>query len=257
MMKIAIIGAGKMGSWLAKELSQDNEIAVYDIDDLKAKECPGRTLYDLEELMEFAPQLLINVVSLRNTIAAFESAVPHIPKDCIICDMASVKHGIADYYSKCGFRFASVHPMFGPTFADMDILKKENAVVIKESDEEGAAFLRGFLERLGVRIFEYGFDEHDRIMAYSLTTPFASSLVFASCMEKTAVPGTTFAKHREIAGMLLSEDDHLLADILFNPYSMQQIEKITSRLEFLKHIMKGHDYEEAQKFFSKLRKNME
>lgn len=110
--------------------------------------------------------------------------------------------------------------------------------------------------KLGVRIFEYTFDEHDRMMAYSLTTPFAASLVFAACMENTAVPGTTFARHRKIAKGLLSEDDHLLAEILFNPYSVPQLAKITASLEFLKHVIRGRDYEEAKGFFRKLRKNV-
>jgi prephenate dehydrogenase len=148
--------------------------------------------------------------------------------------------------------------MFGPTFADMGggALREENAVIIKESDPDGAGLFRKLFERLGVRIYEYTFDEHDRMMAYSLTTPFTASLVFAACMEDTAVPGTTFARHRKIAKGLLSEDDHLLAEILFNPYSLRQLEKITARLELLKHIIKGKDYEEAKRFFDRLRKNV-
>ena len=56
---------------------------------------------------------------------------------------------------------------------------------------------------------------------------------------------------------VLSEDDHLLAEILFNPKSLPQLEKITAKLEFLKHIIKAKDYEEAKRFFNKLRKNIE
>ncbi len=256
-MRIAILGAGNMGSWLARELSNDNEIAIFDLDKEKAEKCECRVLAGFGDLKEFSPQMLINVVSLQNTSAAFESALPLLPKDCILCDMASVKSGIPEFYQKSGHRFVSVHPMFGPTFADMESLKDENAVIIRESDDEGAGFLRSFFERLKVNIFDYTFDEHDRMMAYSLTTPFASSMVFAACMERGAVPGTTFARHRKIARKLLSEDDHLLAEILFNPHSMAQIEKITSRLEFLKHIMKGKDYDEAAKFFARLRDNLE
>jgi prephenate dehydrogenase len=257
LMRIAILGAGSMGSWLARGLSGDNDVAVHDTDNGKAAGCGCRALSGAEELHDFAPQMLINVVSLQNTVAAFESALAHIPNGCVLCDMASVKSGIPEFYAKAGRRFVSVHPMFGPTFASMDSLGGENAVIIRESDAEGAAFMRKFFSALNLNIFEYSFDEHDRMMAYSLTTPFASSMVFAACMEKGAVPGTTFARHREIAEKLLSEDDHLLAEILFNPYSIAQIEKITSRLEFLKHIVRGRDYEEAGKFFAKLRGNLE
>ncbi|VVC01726.1 Prephenate dehydrogenase [uncultured archaeon] len=174
----------------------------------------------------------------------------------MLADVASIKDGIAEYYKKCGFRFASVHPMFGPTFADMGKLEGENAVVIKESDPEIAGFFREFFSNRGIRIFEYSFKEHDEMMAYSLTTPFVTSLVFASCMDNAAVPGSTFARHRKIAQGLLAEDDWLLCEVLFNKHSLPQLERITSRLEFLKHVVKARDYEEAEGVLRKLRKNI-
>jgi prephenate dehydrogenase len=256
-MRIAIIGAGKMGSWLALVLSEGNEMAVFDKDAAKAGavKC-AKALGSMEDLRAFAPDMLINAVSLQNTVAAFDAALPCIPEGCVIADVTSVKTGLPEYYRKAGRRFVSVHPMFGPTFSDMSVLREENAVIIRESDAGGAKVFHDLFSRLGVRIFDYGFDEHDRMMAYSLTTPFAASLVFAACMENAAVPGATFARHRKIAKGLLSEDDHLLSEILFNPYSLAQLDKITSRLEFLKHVIKGRDSAEAKRFFDKLRRNV-
>ena len=109
---------------------------------------------------------------------------------------------------------------------------------------------------MGLNVYEFSFDEHDSMMAYSLTLPFSSSMVFAACVDTKAVPGTNFKKHMELAKGLLSEDDGLLSEILFNPRSIAQIEKITSRLELLKHIIRDRDYEEAGKFFEKLRDNI-
>lgn len=253
-MRIAIVGIGKMGAWLAKTLSASHDVAAYD-------HAPGKAsglgkvsvLGSANELSSFAPDMLINAVSLQNTIPAFDECLPHLPSGCTICDVASVKAGLREYYSKSGFKFASVHPMFGPTFANMASLEGENAVVVRESDAAAAEFFRRFFSSLGARVYDYGFDEHDRMMAYSLTTPFVSSLVFASCVDKTAVPGSTFSKHMKIAQGLLSEDDHLLCEILFNPQSVPQIERITSRLEHLKHMIIGRDYEATQEFLSKLR----
>lgn len=256
-MRIAIIGAGKMGAWLAQALASGNEIAVFDKDAARVQAVNGaKPLSSVTGLEGFRPQVLINAVSLQNTVEAFGEAAPYLPKDCLICDVASIKGEIQAYYRKAGFRFASVHPMFGPTFADMKALKEENAVIISESDPEGKELFGKLFSGLGVRVFEYSFEEHDRMMAYSLTTPFTASLVFAACMESAAVPGSTFARHRSLARGLLSEDDHLLAEILFNPHSLPQLEKITSRLEFLKHVIRARDYDEAKRFFSKLRKNV-
>lgn len=256
-MKIAILGAGLMGSWLAKALSKEHEIALYDIERSKAEKLKlGKVLSSMQELGRFAPEMLINAVTIQNTIQAFEDAEKHIPTNCTIVDVASIKGEIPNYYKRHSFKFVSVHPMFGPTFADMNALREENAVIIKESSKEGAEFFRRFFGMLGLNIFDYTFKEHDEMMVYSLTLPFTSSMVFAGCVDTKTVPGTTFKRHMDIATKLLKEDDHLLAEILFNPHSLKQLEKITSRLEFLKHIMMGRDYEEAKRFFDKLRENL-
>jgi prephenate dehydrogenase len=232
-------------------------VAVYDVDEMKAGHGSGVTrLRSLHEVREVEPGLLINAVTLQHTVAAFEDVAPFLPHECILCDMASIKGKIADYYEKAHFRFVSVHPMFGPTFADMDALRGENAVIIAESCKEGQDLLRGFFTRRHVRVFEYTFEEHDRMMAYSLTTPFVASLVFAACVDAKAVPGTTFTRHLAIARSLLAEDDHLLAEILFNPHSLAELAKITSRLELLKHIIKARDQDEATEFFRRLRENI-
>jgi prephenate dehydrogenase len=256
-MNIAILGAGKMGAWLARELAPDNIVAVHDLDPAKAGTVRGVAwLSSLAELAEVRPDMLLNAVSLPETVHAFQSAAPRLAEDCLLADVASIKADLPAFYAGCGRRFVSVHPMFGPTFADLGSLKDENAVVIAESDEDGARFFRSLFARLGVKVFEYTFAEHDRMMAYSLTAPFVASLVFATGLDATAVPGTTFARHLKIARGVLAEDDHLLAEILFNSHSLLQLEKVTANLEYFKHVIAARDREEAVKLFNRLRRNV-
>ena len=256
-MKIAIIGTGKMGSWFAKLVSAGHEVAVFDIDSARASNLEDvRILTCVEQMSMFKPEVLINAVSLQHTVTAFEMAIPHLSPTCILCDITSIKGELQGYYQKCPFKVVSLHPMFGPTFADMGSLSKEAVIIIEESDPVGAQFFQDLFEMLSVRIFRCSFSEHDKMMAYSLTLPFVSSMAFAACVNGNAVPGTTFAKHRSIASGLLSEDNHLLAEILFNPYSIAELEKITARLEHLKHIIKAKDHEELEEFLDRLRGNM-
>ncbi len=256
-MKISVLGAGHMGRWLMSELAKDHEVGVYDIDGSRTSGLPlVEVLTEPAGLGSFVPDILINAVSLRNTMDAFAAAAPHLPPWCLLCDVASVKGEIPDYYRSAGFRFTSIHPMFGPTFANVQQLRDENVIIIRESDPQGVRFFRDFFARLGLKITEFSFAEHDRMIAYSLALPFASTMVFAACMERSTVPGTTFKKHLEIARGLLSEDDYLLGEIIFGPHSLEQLDKVTSRLEFLKHVIRGRDYEEAKAFFARLRENI-
>ncbi len=257
-MKIFIMGAGHMGAWFVEEFCLEHEVAVYDTDRKKLKYFFNvKRLLELNEVKSFNPRLVINAVSLPNTQKAFNDVLPYLSEDCIISDIASVKTGFNELYKNLGKKFVSTHPMFGPTFANVRDLRDENAIIIKESDEKGKELFRNFYKSLNLSVYEYTFEEHDKTTAYSLSTPFASSMVFAACMKKQEAPGTTFRKQLDIAKGVLSEDDHLLAEIMFNPYTLRQIEEINSRLSYLTHIIKAGDYEEMQKFLNRLRSNIE
>lgn len=256
-MKIFVMGAGHMGSWFVEELCVNHQVAVCDVNREKLKHLIDVERYtDFEDVRAFAPQLVVNAVSPHRTFEAFRALLPLIPGDTILSDIATVKTNFCEQYRSLGRRFVSSHPMFGPTFANKRDLRNENAIIIKESDEDGKAFFRSFYRDLGINIYEYTFEEHDRRIAYSLSVPFASSMVFAACMKKQEAPGTTFRKHLDIAQGLLSEDDHLLAEVMFNPYTLEQIEAISSRLAYLTHIIRARDYEEMQKFLKRLRENL-
>ena len=253
-MKIAVLGAGRMGSWFIRELSRNHDVVIFDTSRNQTDRIPNVVqLEAYADLAPFHPELLLNAVSLSQTINAFHSALPFLPPDCLLADIASVKGAIPEFYRTCGFRFVSVHPMFGPTFADLDDLARESVLLIKESDPAGLVFFREYFGRRGLRLEEASFEEHDRMMAYSLALPFTSTMVFASCLTDRLVPGTTFKKHLGIARGLLAEDDALLAEVIFNPQALVQIEFITNRLEFLKHIIRQRDTEVAVKFFDQLR----
>ncbi len=256
-MKVIILGFGRMGSWFAQELAWTCEIAIYDKDFKKTRETKSIKAFDgLSFIRSFKPDILINAVDLKNTIYAFKEVIPYLEGGCIISDIASVKGGLKDFYNTCGFDFVSMHPMFGPTFANMGSLKNENVIFIKGSCKDGVTFFRDFFNRFRLKFFEYTFDEHDQMMAYSLTLPFLCSMAFAASVEKDVVPGTTFARHLKIARKLLKEDDHLLGEILFNTYSMPKLDLITGKLEYLKHIISAKDQEELSSFVKRLKDNI-
>lgn len=257
-MKILITGAGKMGTFLTDVLCIQHEVALYDTDPKKLRFVFNTLrLTQLDEIKEFEPELLINCVTLKYTIDAFEKVLHYLPQNCIISDIASVKTGLQEYYEKCGRRYVSTHPMFGPTFATLDNLSTQSAIIISESDHMGKAFFKDLYQSLHLRIFEYSFEEHDETIAYSLSIPFASTLVFASVMKHQEAPGTTFKRHMDIAKGLLSEDDFLLSEILFNPHTPRQVENIRKELLDLLDIIETKDNERMLGFLTKVRKNIE
>jgi prephenate dehydrogenase len=257
-MRIQILGAGKMGSFFADVLSFEHEVAIFDTNPERL-----RFTYNCirmsqpEEIADFQPEILINAATVQYTIEAFRSTLPYLPESCIISDIASVKTGLQAFYEETGRPFVSTHPMFGPTFANLSNLSSENAIIISESNHLGKVFFRDLYNSLRLNIFEYTFKEHDDTVAYSLSIPFASTLVFASVMKHQEAPGTTFKKHMDIARGLLSEDDYLLTEILFNPLTPHQIERIQEQLSGLLEIIRNRDTDSMKAFLSQLRKKIE
>lgn len=256
-MKILILGAGKMGSFFCDLLSFTHEVAVYDHDLQRLRFSFNALRFStLEEIKEFEPQIVINAVTLKYTIEAFEEVLPHIPSSAIIGDIASVKTGLPEFYAQSGHPFVSTHPMFGPTFASMSNLAQENAIIITESDHLGKVFFRDLYNSLHLHIEEYSFKQHDETIAYSLSIPFASTLVFAGVMKHQDAPGTTFKRHMAIARGLMSEDDYLLSEILFNPNTVGQLNRIQEKLAELQQIVEQRDPVAMKKFLDIVRKNL-
>jgi prephenate dehydrogenase len=257
MKKILVLGAGKMGSWMIESLCLDYEVAAFDKDKRKLKYLfNSHRLLTYENIREFSPDLVINAVSLQHTVEVFEEVLPYLPDSCILSDITSVKMPLSEFYLNSGHRFVSTHPMFGPTFANIKELSTQSAIIITQSDEEGKNFFRKFYKSFGISIFEYSFMEHDQTIAYSLSIPFASTLIFAACMKQQEAPGTTFKKHLSIAKGLFSEDDYLVTEILFSNFTYEQLDNIGQKLEYLKEIVKEKDSGKMKEFLAELRKNI-
>ena len=256
-MKILVIGAGNMGAWFVESLCLEHDVAVFDTNRQKLRYFFNTHRFvSFDQISAFAPELVINAVSLQNTVAAFNDVLPYLPDDCIISDITSVKNSLHEYYRNARRRFVSTHPMFGPTFASLRELSSQSAVIIAESDPEGKQFFRDFYASLHLNIYEYTFEQHDQTMAYSLSIPFTSTMIFAACMKRQEAPGTTFRKHLAVAEGLLTEDDYLLSEILLNPYTLPQIERINEKLAELTLMIKQKDVKALHGFVDDLRKNL-
>ena len=256
-MRILILGAGKMGSFFLDLLSFDHETAVYEKDPRRLRFTYNTLRFtSLDEIDDFRPELVINAVTVKYTMQAFDEVIPHLPADCILSDISSVKTGLHEYYEKTGRRYVLTHPMFGPTFANLNQLSQENAIIISEGDYMGRIFFRDLYQRLGLNIYEYTFLEHDRTVAYSLSIPFVSTFVFAAVMKHQDAPGTTFKRHLAIAKGVLGEDDYLLQEILFNPYTHDQVAQIRDELKQLLEIIDNRDAEGMHQYLEKIRKNV-
>ena len=128
--------------------------------------------------------------------------------------------------------------------------------IISEGDYMGRIFFKDLYQKLGLNIYEYTFEEHDKTVAYSLSIPFVSTFVFAAVMKHQDAPGTTFKRHMRIAKGVLNEDDYLLQEILFNPYTHDQVAQIRTELKELLEIIDNKDADGMKGYLTKIRNNV-
>ena len=81
-------------------------------------------------------------------------------------------------------------------------------------------------------------------------------LFLPAVMKPQDAPGTTFKKHMDIAHGLLSEDDYLLTEILFNPHTPEQVSQIQEQLDILLDIIKRKDTDKMKAYLTRLRENI-
>ena len=75
-------------------------------------------------------------------------------------------------------------------------------------------------------------------------------------MKHQPAPGTTFKRHMAIAKGLMSEDDYLLSEILFNPNTAEQLQNISGALAELQGIIERRDSDAMKAFLDRVRANI-
>ena len=75
-------------------------------------------------------------------------------------------------------------------------------------------------------------------------------------MKHQDAPGTTFKRHLKIARGVLGEDDCLLREILFNPRTKNQVERICDEMKDLVSIIDRKDEDALNHYLTRIRENI-
>lgn len=180
-MKVAIIGAGRMGRWFAKFfLEQGISVVVSDKDKerlLKISEEIKVETADSVNAVKSADRVLVCVPieNFENVIAEIQQ---HIHQDQEIMDICSVKEhpvNVMHRYIKNG-TILGTHPMFGPGVKN---IKNQNFVLTPTNprEEKLAEKFGGWLEEKGAKVIIMSPKEHDELMSVVIGLPYFLSLV--------------------------------------------------------------------------------
>jgi prephenate dehydrogenase len=265
-MRIAIIGAGKMGVWFAKFFnSKGYSVTLADrknerIANLK-EELQVRTTTDFKEAVTGADQVLICV-----SINALEEVVKTISstlhKGQVVMDICSIKENPVKIMHE-NIKDALVlgtHPVFGPGSNGV----KHKAYILTPTNAKEQKFAEEFknwLEQEEAHVFIISPKKHDELMSIVLGLPHFLGLVACETLleqkdfsETKKVAGTTYRMLFTLAEATALETPDLYASLQTNLPELDEIEDLfmAKAKEWL-NLIKNKDAEAIVKRMAQLK----
>ena len=267
-MKIAVIGAGKMGVWFAKFFSSKGYlVTLADRKEEKIanlKELSVDLTTDFTEAVGCADQILICV-----SIDALEEVVkiisPALHEGQVVMDICSIKEkpvNIMHQYIKEALVLGT-HPVFGPGSNGV----KHKAYILTPTDAEEQRFAEHFkiwLEQEEAHVFIMPPKKHDELMSVVLGLPHFLGIVACETLleqnnfpETKKVAGTTYRMLLTLAEATALETPDLYASLQTNLPDLRKIEDqfMVNAQEWLK-LIKSKDAGAIVKRMEQIKKKL-
>ncbi|HUT17151.1 MAG TPA: prephenate dehydrogenase/arogenate dehydrogenase family protein [Acidobacteriota bacterium] len=267
-MKIAVIGAGKMGVWFTKFFVSKG----YDVilaDRKKAKlEAQKDLLVDLttsfEEAVQDADQILL-CVSINAMEDVVKAISPAIHEGQVVMDICSIKENpvkIMHQYIK-GATILGTHPVFGPGSNGL----KHKAYILTPTNGKAREFAEQFkqwLEKEEAHVFIMTPKKHDELMSVVLGLPHFIGLVACeTLLEQTNLPetkkvaGTTYRMLFTLAEATALETPDLYASVQTNLANLGAIEDLfMAKAQELLNLIKNKDQKAIIERMEQLKKKL-
>lgn len=282
-MKVAVIGVGTMGRWLA-EFSRDNlgDTMVADIDGRNAKRVAAELKLKFRSPSEAAADadLVIIAVPISKTVGVLRTTAKTMKRGAMLADVSSVKEEAVAAMKKIGggLELASIHPLFG---SGARTVEGKDFLLIPVKTGPIYKRLREKLDELGARVTELGAEEHDKLMGIiqcmrhfamisylvtlkslkdfekikGLRTPISASLMNAAKASLTGSPELYIEiqahnRHSKIIRRQMLESCHRL-DAIFSAKDSKKMEKL------FKELMNFIGPDEVQKAYTAVYKDFE
>jgi len=267
-MKVAVIGAGKMGVWFAKFF----ESKGYDVilaDRKKAKlEAQKDLLVDLTtsfgEAVQDADQILL-CVSINAMEEVAKAISPAIHEGQVVMDICSIKEApvktMHQYLN--GATILGTHPVFGPGSNGV----KHKAYVLTPTnakEQEFAEQYKKWLEQEEAHVFIMSPQKHDELMSVVLGLPHFLGLIACETLleqvnlpETKKVAGTTYRMLFTLAEATALETPDLYASVQTNLANLGEIEDLfMAKAQELLTLIKNKDQKAIVERLEQLKKKL-
>jgi chorismate mutase/prephenate dehydrogenase len=230
-------GRGSMGKYFQQWFSEAGyNVRILDIDDWP----------DVKQLCADIKLAIISV-PIEETSAVAQKLGPHLPVDCVLADITSIKEQpLQAMLAAHQGPVVGLHPLFGPATSTMD---KQIIVVTPGRDHQACRWLIDQFSAWGSIILEVNAREHDDIMTIVQTVRHFATFGFGQFLCRRAIDlartlefsSPIYRLELGMVGRLFAQDPYLYSEIIFASPERSVIlkEYLTSMAENLAMIETG------------------
>jgi len=236
-MKVAIIGAGKMGRWFTRFfLEEGDHVTVSSRSKeklLKIRDEFGVKIADNVNAVKNADRVLI-CVPIENFEDVVKEIHSHIQPNQVVMDICSIKEipvKIMHKYIKTGTTLGT-HPVFGPGVKN---IRNENFILtpINNKEKVFAEEFKSWLEKRQAKVFIMSPKKHDELMSVVLGLPHFLGLVvcdtlldYGDFLEMKKVAGASYKMLLTLAEAIASEETKSYTSLQMNLPNVEKIEDL-------------------------------
>ena len=259
-MKVAIVGVGAMGCWLAEFAKRElGEVVVADLNVAKARQVAEqlgvRAARTSAEAASDADVVIV-AVPIAKTPEVVGELAKHAKERALLMDVASAKSEVVEVMRgvKRKLELVSLHPLFGPGARGV---KGRDFVAVPVRAGKRYESLKGRLLELGAHLTEMDAEEHDRLMAISQCLTHFMLLSYLSALKamkgiKRAQELRTpmFAKLLDLAKAVLAGNPDLYGEVqVFNRYAQLTRSTLMEACRELDVAFAAHDAKAVRALF--------
>ncbi len=233
-MKVAIIGAGKMGRWFTRFFLEEGDSVIVSSRGkeklLKIRDEFGVEIADNVNAVKKADRVLI-CVPIENFEAVVKEIHSHVRPDQVVMDICSIKEEpvkIMHEHIKTGITLGT-HPVFGP---GVKRIENQNFVLTPINDKEKrfAEDFKSWLEKRQAKVFIMSPRNHDELMSVVLGLPHFLGLVvcdtllnYPNFLETKKVSGASYRMLLTLAEAVASEETEFYTSLQMNLLGVERI----------------------------------
>ncbi|MBT7609519.1 MAG: prephenate dehydrogenase/arogenate dehydrogenase family protein [Bacteriovoracaceae bacterium] len=234
-MKVGLIGFGRLGRLISKYITQDSDLIIYDLNDVKKDvEALGARYGNLEEACQC--QIVIPAVPISSFEVVIKEISPLIKKDALVIDVCSVKENpskIMLEHLPSSVSILATHPMFGPDSARKTLFGSKIVLCPVRIEDKAYQDLKFYLEGHGMKVIVASPETHDKEISHSLLlTHFIGRTLMELGAKDLNIDTKGYRRLMKILGTVENDSWQLFQDMnSYNPYADE------TRKEFIEALL--------------------